>query len=353
MMPRSVRGGEKRVVSRIAALIPLLALTASIGRAADAQVAPVGACPMQPIEDARFGVRYLPCQLTNPPVLQVDTVGWHYPEIMRSAGISGRVRATFIVDTTGRYLPGSMRALSSSHDIFSNAAKIGLSRARFSPGRRDGRAVAVELIHDFVFTLPAGIELQELEGVPSIASLIQAPARESIPVLDIRPDAEDPTLGPPPGGALRDSIAHESIRVVARALGWDGGIASVTAKPPRLLLCVHGDTSVFESTADGALATAMTRPNVRVMTQRGCPPTRDQMVALPPELQPHYPPDSVPFIEPHRLHVARVAMRRGGGPQVELVDEYMLGEEEYRCVRVSRASSIFALRCVRLRSIVH
>jgi len=352
-MRRIVRGGENRVASRITALIPVLALAASLGRTVGAQAIPIGACPSQPIEDARFGTRYLPCQLTNLPVLQVDTVGWHFPEIMRSAGMPGRVRAAFIVDTAGRYVPGSMRVLSSNHDIFSNAAKIGLSRARFSPARRDGKAVPVELIHDFDFTLPAGIELRELEGMPTIASLVRTPVRDSIPVLEIRPDAEEPTLGPPPDQALRDSIAHESIRVVARTLGWDGDPVSVTAKPARQLLCVQGDTGVFESTADRALATAMTRPNVRVMTLRGCPPTRDQMVALPPEMQPHYPPDSVPFIEPHRLHVARVAMRRGGGPQVELIDQYMLGEEEYRCVRVPRATSIFALRCVRLRSIVH
>src|SRR5690348_14048615 len=111
-MRRSVLD-EKRVELRLTALFQVLAIAVSIGGAANAQVAPIGACPPQPIEDARFGARYLPCQLTKLPVLQIDTAGWQYPEMMRSAGMSGRVRAAFIIDTAGRYLPGSMQTLSS------------------------------------------------------------------------------------------------------------------------------------------------------------------------------------------------------------------------------------------------
>jgi len=290
-------------------------------------------------------VRYLPCQVTKLPVLQIDTASWRYPDMLRSANVSGRVRVAFIVDTAGRCVPGSVQVLTSSNEQFSNAVKYGLLHAHFSPGRQGHGTVPAALVHDVVFALPAHADFWELRDVPATIALASQASVDSIPVLTIGVEAEDATLGPPPAPAIRDSLAHEAIRVRARQLGWDDNAGPRASKSRALLLCVHSDTSVFESASDRALAAAMTRPHVRVMTLRGCPPTREQMVALPPDLQPRYPPDTVPFVVPHRLHVTRVAMRRGGGPQIDLVDEQGLSEGWIRCVRALSAASIFELRC--------
>lgn len=340
MMRRATRGGAMRTPARLPALMTTLVLAVSIGCHTGTHVGSGNACPRKPLDDAQFGVRYLPCQLTKVPVLKIDTAIWRYPAMAQSAGVSGRVRLAFIVDTSGHYVRGSARELSSTHRLFTDYTKYQLSRTRFSPGRRGRETVPVELIYDLAFAIPAGENARELGGVPTIATLASVSSSDSVPLLEIRLDAEDPALGPPPDRALRDSLAHIAIRLRARELGW-----KEDSSPP-LLLCVQGDTGVFESAGDRALAASMTRPHVRVMTLRGCPPTRDRMVVLPAELQPHYPPDAVPFIEPHRLHVTGVALRRGGGPQVDLFDEYRIGGTEYRCLRIPRSSSIYALRCI-------
>jgi hypothetical protein len=290
-------------------------------------------------------VRYLPCQVTNMPVLQIDTAIWRYPDMMRSAGVTGRVRAALIVDTAGRYVPGSLQVLASSNEQFSYAMKYALSRAHFSPGRRGRGAVPVELVHDVVFAMPAHADFWEMRGVAVTVSLASMPSLDSIPALEIRVEGEDAILGPPPAPAIRDSLAHEAIRVRARELGWEDNPVRRASKSPPLLLCVRGDTGVFESAADRALAASMTRLHVRVITMRGCPPTRQSMVPDFPGIRRRQYPDSATFVEPHRLYVTRVALRRGGGPQIELVDEQGLSEGWIRCVRIPRAPSIFDLRC--------
>jgi TonB family protein len=310
-------------------------------------------CPSRPLADTVFGARYLPCQVTELPELLDATASARYPDLLRAVATSGRVRIAFIVDTTGRYRPGSVRVLASSHEQFFASVKQMLQGARFVPGRRGREAVAVELTHDFVFAIPSNASARELGMVSEVLTIAQARSPLDIPVAEIRLDAEDSTLGAPPAPVLRDSLAHAAIRALARSRAAQAESAARTSGAPSLVLCVQGDTNVFESAADRALAPSMTAPHVRVMTMRSCPPTRASMVALPPEMTPRHSPDSVPFVEPYRLRVARVALRSGGGPQIDMVEEHMLGEQEYRCVRVLRAVSIFELRCLVGRSIVH
>src|SRR5437764_736847 len=114
------------------ALVAMLALAALVACRPNTLAMSSSTCPSHPLEDAKFGRRYLPCQLKKLPVLLVDTTIAHYPGMLRPVGLSGRVRVAFVVDTAGRYLPGSIRALSSSHDVFLSSAKFLLQRSRFS-----------------------------------------------------------------------------------------------------------------------------------------------------------------------------------------------------------------------------
>lgn len=64
-----------------------------------------------------------------------------YPETLRAAGIGGVVRLRFIVDTTGRAEPSSIRVIESSHELFTRAVLLALRQARFTPGAVAGHPV--------------------------------------------------------------------------------------------------------------------------------------------------------------------------------------------------------------------
>jgi TonB family protein len=70
------------------------------------------------------------------PVLQ-------YPDLLRQAGISGRVLVQAIIDTLGRAEPSSVKVLQSPNPGFDQAARNYLLKALFRPARVHGRAVRV------------------------------------------------------------------------------------------------------------------------------------------------------------------------------------------------------------------
>lgn len=64
-----------------------------------------------------------------------------YPEMLRAAGITGAVRVQFIVDTSGRAEPASIRILDSTHDLFTRAVLTALRQSRFTAGEVSGHRV--------------------------------------------------------------------------------------------------------------------------------------------------------------------------------------------------------------------
>lgn len=112
--------------------------------------APLGLDAQQPAEP-------VPADSASPPPALTDSaclVPVH-PDILRQAGIEGRVRVAFVVDTTGGVEPTSVRVLSSSHRLFERPALAAAARCRFSPGRVAGRLVRVRMQQAVDFTLPA------------------------------------------------------------------------------------------------------------------------------------------------------------------------------------------------------
>ncbi|HUL03732.1 MAG TPA: energy transducer TonB [Gemmatimonadales bacterium] len=83
--------------------------------------------------------------LSHPPL--------QYPELLRTAGMQGRVVIEAIVDTSGRVIPSSVRIVSSTHPGFEQPAKQLITKALFRPGRVHGRAVSVLLSVPVEFTL--------------------------------------------------------------------------------------------------------------------------------------------------------------------------------------------------------
>ena len=76
-----------------------------------------------------------PVFLSGPPL--------EYPQLLRQAGIQGRVLVRAVIDTTGRAEPASVQVIDSPHPGFNEAARNALLQARFRGGRFRGRAVRV------------------------------------------------------------------------------------------------------------------------------------------------------------------------------------------------------------------
>ncbi|MCH7476122.1 MAG: energy transducer TonB [Gemmatimonadetes bacterium] len=86
-----------------------------------------------------------PERLSGPPL--------QYPAALREAGISGFVVIEFVINTTGRVDPSSIRIVRSSNAAFEGPARDAIRKSLFRPGRVRGMAVRVlvQLQMDFNF----------------------------------------------------------------------------------------------------------------------------------------------------------------------------------------------------------
>src|SRR5206468_111265 len=67
----------------------------------------------------------------------------NYPDLLRQAGVQGRVLVQAIIDTSGRAEPPSVKVIQSPNPGFDQPAKNYVLRALFRPARLHGRAVRV------------------------------------------------------------------------------------------------------------------------------------------------------------------------------------------------------------------
>jgi hypothetical protein len=66
-----------------------------------------------------------------------------YPPLLRGAGITGLTEMKFVVDAEGAVVPGSIVAVSTTHQGFAEASAVVVAAMRFSPATVLGRAVPV------------------------------------------------------------------------------------------------------------------------------------------------------------------------------------------------------------------
>jgi protein TonB len=76
-----------------------------------------------------------------------------YPEILRQAGVEGRVMVEFVIDTLGRAERSSVRIIRSDNQLFDAGARATVLSCRFRPGRIQGRAVRVRVQQPINFTI--------------------------------------------------------------------------------------------------------------------------------------------------------------------------------------------------------
>jgi protein TonB len=68
-----------------------------------------------------------------------------YPELLRAAGIEGRVVVEVVLDTLGRAEPQTLRIATSAHLLFDAEASAVVLGSRYRPGRVAGRPVRVRI----------------------------------------------------------------------------------------------------------------------------------------------------------------------------------------------------------------
>jgi len=79
-----------------------------------------------------------------------------YPELLRQAGVQGRVILEAIVDTTGRVEPASVTIVSATNPAFVEPARRALLATLFRPAEVGGQATSMRVRIPFEFTLKNG-----------------------------------------------------------------------------------------------------------------------------------------------------------------------------------------------------
>lgn len=80
-----------------------------------------------------------------------------YPELLRQAGVHGRVVLEAVVDTTGRVLAQSITLVSATHSGFVEPARQALLQTLFRPAMAAGKPVRLRVRIPYDFTIRNGI----------------------------------------------------------------------------------------------------------------------------------------------------------------------------------------------------
>jgi beta-lactamase regulating signal transducer with metallopeptidase domain len=115
---------------------------------------------------------YFEYQVEQPVMAAAGSPAPRYPDILKTAGVSGEVIASFVVDTTGIADVGSRKVIKSSHELFVNAVAAALPDMRFTPALVGGKKVKQLVMEPFVFQIvdSAKAASKSAPGVPKPAS---------------------------------------------------------------------------------------------------------------------------------------------------------------------------------------
>jgi TonB family protein len=101
-----------------------------------------------PLDTARGGE---PWSVRETSARVVRAARPRYPEMLRAAGVEGRVLVRFIIDTAGRV--ESMTILESTHELFSRAVRDVMPSLRLLPAEVNGHRVPMLAEMAFEFAL--------------------------------------------------------------------------------------------------------------------------------------------------------------------------------------------------------
>lgn len=92
------------------------------------------------------GMQVRPALLSGPTLV--------YPDLLRQAGVQGRVIVQAVIDTMGRAEPWSVKIIESPNEGFNQSARNYVLGASFRAGRVDGRAVRVLINVPLDYSIP-------------------------------------------------------------------------------------------------------------------------------------------------------------------------------------------------------
>ena len=102
---------------------------------------------------AGLGDAPLEAEAVERPVRLIGAQGGpHYPDALRQMGVEGRVVARFVVDTAGRVEVAFVEYVEATHQLFADAVRTALARARFVPAEAGGRRVRQLVVQRFIFS---------------------------------------------------------------------------------------------------------------------------------------------------------------------------------------------------------
>jgi len=87
-----------------------------------------------------------------------------YPSDLAEAGVEGLVRATYVVDATGRVDTTTIRIMSSDHPRFTTSVQTALGEMRFRPARRRGKPVRQLVEQRFRFQIGRSTQIAAHAG---------------------------------------------------------------------------------------------------------------------------------------------------------------------------------------------
>jgi len=93
------------------------------------------------LDEATAATGLLTAASVDDPVGVVEQPAPRYPPALEQAGITGHVELEYVVDTTGRAEPGSLRTLVTTHPAFEAAAQATVLASRYRPARLRGSVV--------------------------------------------------------------------------------------------------------------------------------------------------------------------------------------------------------------------
>lgn len=125
-----------------------------------------------------------------------------YPLSLRLAGVEGKVLVQFELDETGIVV--SPRVLESSHPAFSAPALAAVSKARFIPAMRDGKAcpyrnLTIPIVFNLEETFDPFVDELLLHSAREVRSNSSCHPDDAFDLIMAHPESVDPQLVPPAG----------------------------------------------------------------------------------------------------------------------------------------------------------
>ena len=87
-----------------------------------------------------------------------------YPSELAEGGVEGLVRATYVVDATGRVDTSTIRIISSDHPRFTTSVQTSLGEMRFRPAKRRGKPVRQLVAQRFRFQIGRSAQIAPHAG---------------------------------------------------------------------------------------------------------------------------------------------------------------------------------------------